>query len=164
MIGRGGRVFDGKGFFTVLDYGANGSRFGRWDMDRDWSEMWQGKTREKSGVAPAKLCPKCLAINAIHATECVECGHKFPGSRRAKVEETQLVELSGGITGRMLSSLSASELHAWGRTSKNPHYAARVARTKGAAFLGEFAAVAGYKQGWIVRQLGEERGFKDRRV
>jgi len=161
MIGRGGRVAEGKESFTVLDYGANGSRFGRWDMHRDWAEMWQGKVRDKSGVAPAKLCPKCLAINTIHAGECAECGHKFPGARRAKVEETQLVELSGG---RMLSSLTASELHAWGRTSKNPHYAARVARTQGAAFLQEFAQVAGYKQGWVVRQLGEARGFKDRRV
>ena len=165
IIGRGGRVMPDKSDFLVLDYGANGSEFGRWDMDRDWANMWQGKERKK-GIAGAKLCKNCLALNSTSAPRCVECGTPFPVGKKSGLGKTELVELgvlsSQGFKGRMISTLTAQELHDWGKTTKKSRLAWRVARTRG--LVSELAKIAGYSQGWVRRQMDEEKGFKDFRV
>lgn len=73
MIGRGTRICEGKSNCLVLDYGGNILRHGPVDMIRA-REPGAGK----GGEAPAKKCPKCLAL--IHAgyRVCPDCGYEFP--------------------------------------------------------------------------------------
>ena len=73
MIGRGTRICEGKSNCLVLDYGGNILRHGPVDMIRA-REPGAGK----GGEAPAKKCPKCLAL--IHAgyLVCPDCGYEFP--------------------------------------------------------------------------------------
>lgn len=40
MIGRGSRILKNKKEFTVIDLGNNALRFGLWDMDIDWQEIF----------------------------------------------------------------------------------------------------------------------------
>ncbi len=75
MVGRGTRLSPatGKQNCLVLDYGGNVLRHGPVDMI-NIKEPGAGK----GGDAPAKKCPKCLAL--IHAgyAKCPECGYEFP--------------------------------------------------------------------------------------
>jgi superfamily II DNA or RNA helicase len=41
MIGRGSRVIPGKTDFTVIDLGNNARRFGLWEMDIDWQDIFR---------------------------------------------------------------------------------------------------------------------------
>ncbi|MBW6483141.1 MAG: DEAD/DEAH box helicase family protein [Vicingaceae bacterium] len=41
MIGRGSRVLPNKKEFTVLDLGNNAARFGPWDTEMDWHEIFR---------------------------------------------------------------------------------------------------------------------------
>ena len=75
MVGRGLRLSpeSGKRDCLVLDYGNNILRHGPLDMIKV-KEPGKGG----GGDAPAKKCPKCLAL--IHAayTICPDCGFEFP--------------------------------------------------------------------------------------
>jgi hypothetical protein len=41
MIGRGSRVLDNKTDFTVIDLGNNARRFGLWECDIDWHDIFK---------------------------------------------------------------------------------------------------------------------------
>jgi len=68
MIGRGARTIkDGsklKTHFTVLDFGGNKSRFGPYDVDRDWS-LWHEEVKSEGGVPPMKVCGEDAKFNKI---------------------------------------------------------------------------------------------------
>ena len=84
MVGRGTRLSPetGKTDCLVLDYGGNILRHGPVDMIRV-KEPGAGK----GGDAPAKKCPKCLAlIHAAYAT-CPQCGFEFPPSEKSRLSE-----------------------------------------------------------------------------
>ena len=80
ITGRGGRTFDGKEFFYIIDMGANAVNLGDWSDDRDWIDIFENppQPRKNAGVAPCKSCPQCEAIIAAQAMECKWCGYKFP--------------------------------------------------------------------------------------
>src|SRR5215208_424882 len=77
MLGRGARVLKHemllpihkrtKQQFTVLDYGANYLRFGLYDAERDWKDLWNKPKKSKEGVAPIKMCPQCEYISKVQA-------------------------------------------------------------------------------------------------
>ncbi len=162
MIGRGGRPFPGKEYFTCLDYGDNWSSFGGWAMDRDWNEMWQEPKKRRSsvydGVAGAKECPQCSTLLAVSARSCYNCGYMYP------VEEMQLIEgrilevqnTLESLRGRRISHLSAEELALHAKLNQKKPHAIRVAKRKEQVqpgFLAEFARRLGYSQGWVDWQL-----------
>ena len=84
MVGRGTRLSPqtGKTNCLVLDYGENILRHGPVDMIRV-KEPGAGK----GGDAPAKKCPKCLAL--IHAAyaKCPQCGFEFPPSEKSNLSD-----------------------------------------------------------------------------
>lgn len=163
MIGRGSRVVPGvKEEFTVLDYGANGSRHGRWDFDHDWETMWNGSNKGK-GVAPSRICPVCFSLLPVQVMVCPSCGHtwKVKPPDRKKIEETQLVKLAELSDGRLISTLSPAELGALAKRGYKPAFCARVARSKGRDFLAAYSDFMGYKSGWIQRQMDMPGGFAD---
>jgi superfamily II DNA or RNA helicase len=54
MCGRGSRLSQGKEVWTVVDYGGNGKRHGRWDYTHDWANLWNKIPKKREGVAPVK--------------------------------------------------------------------------------------------------------------
>ena len=77
-----------------MDYGGNILRHGPVDMIRV-KEPGAGK----GGDAPAKKCPKCLAlIHAAYAT-CPQCGFEFPPSEKSNLSKT--ASSAGIISGQV---------------------------------------------------------------
>ena len=80
ITGRGGRIFQNKEIFFILDMGGNAVNLGDWSDDRDWQDIFYNppQPRKNAGVAPCKPCPKCDAIIAAQARECKWCEYQFP--------------------------------------------------------------------------------------
>lgn len=152
MCGRGSRKAEGKDRFTVIDMGGNGQRLGLWNVDREWDEMWSKRLKEK-GVAPVKSCPKCDFLCRTSATHCPNCNHEFIKVVSIKPKkETELVELTAGynlLRGKKISDLTPKELSCYAKFTGKKHFAIRIARSKGGAFLGEYTKTMGYKAGFI---------------
>lgn len=76
--------------FVLLDYGGNLARHGPLDDIRVKSKSSKG-----DGDAPVKLCPKCQAMCAASARECLHCGFEFPApTRKANDRPSSLPALS----------------------------------------------------------------------
>ncbi len=90
MTGRGGRLYPGKEYFTIVDLGDNFRRLMKWEDNRDWEDkFFNPHKKPKEGVAPPKDCPECGYINHAAAKECEECGHIF----EKKVQEQEYDEI-----------------------------------------------------------------------
>ena len=67
--------------------------------------------------------------------------------------------------GRRVGSLTAAELARYAKSAgageRKKKLAARVARSKGDAFLSEYAGEMGYKSGWVNHQKKMDIGFTD---
>lgn len=112
MIGRGSRIvkdgFFEKTHFTVLDFGGNKSRFGPYDVDRDWS-LWHEESKPGGGIPPMKVCGEDSKFNHIKGAGdvkkgcgrlimatykiCPFCGFKYPPKDKAKEVELALAEI-----------------------------------------------------------------------
>jgi len=78
MTGRGGRLFPGKEYFTIVDLGDNFRRLMKWEDNRDWKEkFFDPHKKPKEGESPIKDCPECGYLNHTSVKECAECGHIF---------------------------------------------------------------------------------------
>jgi superfamily II DNA or RNA helicase len=158
MIGRGSRSLPGKEQFTVLDYGANYSRHGLWDMERDWNKMWNSARKKKESPAPVKLCPSCEFLMAVSRMVCPNCGHAFEKPEAEAAQESKLVEVTEAyrqMVGKRISDLDPKELATYARLKNKKGYASRVARAKEQkqpGYLNEFCQHMGYKQGWLHHQ------------
>jgi len=162
MIGRGSRMCEGKDSFTVLDYGQNGSRHGRWDGVYDWGTMWRD-VEKKKGVASSKVCENCLALLPASVIVCGECGYAFPVKESRPKEspkETILRELAE-VSGIRVSLFTPEQLAKYSELEGKSGFCARVARTKGELFLAQYARIKGYKSGWVAHQDGLPKGFTD---
>jgi superfamily II DNA or RNA helicase len=151
--------------FTVLDYGGNFDRFGGWDMDRDWAELWQDPKKKRTistyaGVAGSKMCPVCQALLSLTARSCYNCGYMYP------VEEIELIEgklmevknTLEALKERRVGDLSAAELASFAKFYDRKLHAIRVAKhqaQKDPSFLKEFGKAMGYNGKWAERILEE---------
>ncbi len=89
MVGRGMRIAEGKTDCLLLDYAGNIARHGPIDDVRVKPKSNGG------GDAPVKLCPKCQAMCAASARECLHCGFEFPApTRKANDRPSSLPALS----------------------------------------------------------------------
>ncbi|HBT76943.1 MAG TPA: DNA helicase, partial [Planctomycetaceae bacterium] len=95
MVGRGFRLHDTKTDCLILDYGGNILRHGPVDAIHVKEKSGKG-----TGDAPAKECPKCLAIVHAAVAVCPDCGFEFPLPERDTHETTASNEgiLSGEVT------------------------------------------------------------------
>ena len=124
--GRGGRIIDKqfinnfqneypykleeKSFFNIIDLGANYSRFGDWNDERDWEEIFNNPERVGNGIAPVKTCPDCDGL--LHAATMVctlkneagdICGHEFQRRKTAKEQDLEeMILVTKGIDIQML--------------------------------------------------------------
>lgn len=103
--GRGGRKFEGKDYFNIIDLGGNCIRFGDWSDDRDWKYIFNNPHKPTEGIAPVKTCPKCDGL--IHASlmKCPlfdengdPCGYEFKKKEQPKEKELgEMVLITKGI-------------------------------------------------------------------
>jgi superfamily II DNA or RNA helicase len=89
MVGRGSRITQTKKTFKILDFGNNFLNHGFWQSDREWS-LEKKKGREKLGLAPVKICPKCAFLNSPTATICEICKTVLPKPKKKKVKFSEI--------------------------------------------------------------------------
>ena len=80
MIGRGSRVIPGKKEFTVIDLGNNLSRFGLWDGEVDWANIFR--------------VPE-LYLSNLRSDEEIELQYRYemPDELRNRFSKTEVIDL-----------------------------------------------------------------------
>ena len=148
MIGRGSRIFDGKDKFTVIDYGENYKRFGLWDQDRNWDQLWLEKPK-KEGLALMRNCPKCGHIQYLAKSKCEECGFVFPVAIKEVSKNTKLIDVSSLLPPKKLTELGVKQLHNYANNTgdiANPMII--LAKRNKEDFI-TFGNLRGKNYGWI---------------
>lgn len=79
MIGRGSRIMSDKNSFNVIDLGNNSLRFGLWDSDIDWQEIFQSPFKYYQSLASDIELEKKFK-------------YKMPESLRLKFPSSEIVE------------------------------------------------------------------------
>jgi len=94
MIGRGSRIIPGeKDEFTILDFGNNTKTHNFWEAPRTWA-LSKKKKKDKTGAAPAKICPGCNAMLQVSLLTCPYCNYIFKQKDSGKNEFAELMLLS----------------------------------------------------------------------
>lgn len=155
--GRGSRPYEGKKYFTILDFGMNHDQHGMWNEERNWN--LKEKKKKKEGAAPVKECPNCNAMLFASAKVCKYCNHEFE-VKEAEEKKGVMVEIvPKKFIGKKIGELSIDELIELQQTKK---YKAtmiwRVIRSKGIEAVREYGNKMQYKKGWFTRQ---EEQIKD---
>lgn len=83
MMGRLGRVCEGKTSFITLDFGSNGIRHGRWSDDRFYTKE---DDTNKQKFEPY-YCPNCTYLVTESKTECPICHYKLSETKEYKARE-----------------------------------------------------------------------------
>lgn len=160
MIGRGSRIILGiKEQFKVLDYGGNLTRFGPWDMDRDWEKLWLPQ-KGRPSPAPMKFCPvpACSYMMPAAKPVCPNCGYVYEYEPAGLVEGSTLVLANQdyqAIRGKFVSELQPAELAIYAKAKNKRPFCALVARQLDAVdpgYLRAYAFAMGYKESWIYTQ------------
>lgn len=172
MLGRGARPLRyeyftpiperKKGNFTVLDYGRNYLRFGIYDRQHDWKDLWNKPRKSKESVAPVKICPQCEYIASVQAKTCPNCGHIFE-RKDIPIEVGELIEITAKYTQltqarKRIGELTPEELAMYSKLKNKANFAARIARTRqlepgNEDYLKRFAKAMGHKPSWVEWQL-----------
>jgi superfamily II DNA or RNA helicase len=152
--GRGSRIYPGKEFFTVLDFGMNHNRLGMWNEPREWKLKPEKKKRE--GIAPVKKCPECDAMLAASIMFCPYCQHEFKVTEKdfkTGVMVEILPHVPTALKGKRISDLSIDELIELEKAKKyKATFIWRVLRSMGEDALSRYAQKRGYKSGWVYNQ------------
>lgn len=160
IVGRGARLFDGQNHFKVLDLGMNWKKFGKFEEERNWLDVFNEKPKEK-GDAPVKECETCGLLNSAQARACVECGHEFPikekEEKKEKIKEVQLKEYDGGkfpenLRNRPVSSYNIEELEQY-RQFKGYKQAWLLFRLESKTDLLEYAQLIGKTLSWANSRI-----------
>lgn len=104
---RGSRIFEGKKFFRVLDFGDNLARHGAFESECEYG-LWHDY-KPGAGIAMTKECPECRRLIHIGMPKCPFCGHVF-----ATKKELREIELREIINGEFeLKNMTADQLKAY---------------------------------------------------
>ncbi len=154
MCGRGSRIFLGKHFFTVLDFGENHNRHGLWCEARNWSLEIPKKKKKPSGVAPIRECASCGAILPVQQKVCEYCQHEITAAEKVLLQG-ELVELTPKhLVGKVISEANIDDLIEMDRIKLyKSSYIWRVLRSRGEEAVTKFAELKKFKDGWVHRQL-----------
>jgi superfamily II DNA or RNA helicase len=151
MIGRGSRIYPGKEYFNILDFGANGERLGYYNQERKWSLTHDQKKSE--GATPVKECGKdnnnkedkdkvpdingrlgCGAYVFVSADICPYCGYVFKKEKQKKFAELIKIDYL------------------------DSHFPVKNTQIDEFQNLERTAEQRGYKQGWVIPQIIAKHG------
>jgi superfamily II DNA or RNA helicase len=172
MMGRGARILKGefnnpiqtrkKQHFTVLDYGQNYLRFGLYDAEREWKELWNKPKKSKEGVAAIKMCPQCEFITTVQSKLCPNCGYEYE-KKDIPLEVGELIEITEAYSKlvaerKRIGELTPEQLAMYAKLKNKKNFAMRIARTRhiekpNSDYLHKFAVAMGYKPTWVDWQL-----------
>ena len=93
ILGRGQRIFTGKGDCLVLDLVGNINEFGS-DLDR--LKVRYKKGTDKDGKPINKDCPQCEALLHIAVRMCPDCGYEYPRTDFEEANKPDLVDAHFG--------------------------------------------------------------------
>jgi len=82
-----------KQHFNIIDLGGNCIRFGDWNDDRDWADLFHNPHKPAGGLAPVKTCPECDALVYASARICPYCEFEFPQKEREPEKEFEEIVL-----------------------------------------------------------------------
>ena len=129
MVGRGGRIFDGKNDFITIDMGNNILRHGSYNEGVDWEYLFRNDEKKVSHKKNVKLCPLCYAyIYNAFITNCPVCNTIITPKTLISLESQMPAELIG----KEVSKMTLSELNM-------------------------YAKYKGYKRGWAWMNFANRR-------
>ena len=109
VVGRGGRLYDGKENFITIDVGNNIPRHGSFNDDIDWEYLFNNPEQDIKNTKPKpkKLCNVCLAyIHNIHEPFCPVCDTRINIRNLISVESQMPEE----VASKSIRDMSMSEL------------------------------------------------------
>ena len=139
QIGRVLRPCAAKSHAIIMDHVGNCQRHGLPADPREWTLDQDSPRAKRKPVPSIRVCPKCFAASHARATECVECGTKFPVKPRTEIDtrEGDLVELTAEEIARKRErreqgrSRTLAELQAFARIKGySPEWAQRVFKAR----------------------------------
>lgn len=103
--GRGARVYPGKDYFYILDFGANYRRLGNPMSYQDYSiEPKGGGFKERT-----KVCPGCGESISTFAKICPHCGYEFKAKKEEEKFDFEYEEPEYDVDAEMIEFFIGSE-------------------------------------------------------
>lgn len=145
-VGRVKRLYPGKAEGLWLDLVGNWSRHGMPNADRHWSLDSGLKGLEKA-VAAVRRCGRCHVVCERGPSHCPSCGRAYPRPPLAAVPEATLLNMPGfaGLTATEIAAAKYKDIVPLAETEEE---------------LRIYAAIKGYKRGWVQRMLDERAATK----
>lgn len=160
MCGRGGRPYEDKNFFRIIDQGGNVYRHGFWHQDREWS-LEKEYVSKTEGVAPIKECPSCAALIYASARTCMYC--QAAQEMKAKDDEAKLLNAEFGIIDadnipknlkKELYKMSIPELEEYRSLKKySLAWVCNQLYSRGDQAIKDYARFKNYSEAWVYRNL-----------
>lgn len=175
MLGRGSRVFPGKSYFNILDFGGNGGRLGYYQSDRQYSLIHEQS--RGGGSAPVKECgkqkrhglradkltgytisknnkPGCGAYIGSSVMICPYCGYAYDTEKELIDAELKLIEYQNEKKRKEIPEYDS--ILAIEKTQKERGYKAgwlfrTIYLKHGDVGLENFAKMRGYNKAWAWR-------------
>lgn len=105
IIGRGLRVFKGKDYCAVLDYGKNIGRFGQLDAPNFLRDI----DKKRGSGNRQKHCDNCDLILPLSANKCSHCGYEFQVKTVLNLESSNSKMLSIDLRQSRIISKSVTQ-------------------------------------------------------
>lgn len=146
MIGRGSRIYPGKEYFNILDFGSNAERLGLYKQDREWHLNGNFSTSE--GVAPVKECGIMMGKKKTDKNGRDGCGKLILASRK-------ICNYCGYVFEKEKVEIDIDLIHIeYGDKPKSKFKDIDFAR------LEREAEERGYKFGWVINRVIATGGYE----
>lgn len=154
ICGRTSRIFPGKEFFFLLDFGQNVQRLGTYHQQREWS--LHHAVSKSEGIPSSKTCPRCQALVIASAKYCKYCGFEFPKTQEQKVAELVEYKYANAKPKEVdfkTMSFSVLEEYAKQRGYSKSFVYRTVYYSQGERALKEYGKSKGYAPNWAYAQM-----------
>ena len=142
--GRGARPRNGKDCFFIIDMGANYSRHGLWNTDRDWLAIFskssnrEEKDRQTEERKCNLMCESCGFILSVKDEKCPHCDASVIEMLQSKLKDSKGVRAKE-IREELKSRVPIELRKSFSSMSKDE--------------LFTYAGIVGYKKSWVFKQL-----------
>jgi len=147
MIGRGSRISEGKGGFTLFDFGGNVAKLGNYDDNRTWS-LWHEEKKGGQGVPPLK---ECGLTNS--GTEINPGGDVKKGCKRLIMASIDICPFCGFKAYKNTVSEEIDLKLAMIKDSEGVSLKVKSFREMDHEELRKYREIKGHRMSWLWRQL-----------